>query len=287
MQEGFSKIKEVVSDPQSLMFEMRRKKKDLIFWIVGAVFTLLTFLFLSSRDYSFLLVLSSTAQMLSFIIIVLKVYSHQNCSGLSQNTFICYMILLSSRLSSTILYSGYLPSDKAGDWFYQLTEVISLVLAVLLVYMMRNPYRDTANIHDDSIDFITLVLPTIGLALLVHTSLNRNFVTDVLWTFSMYLESVAILPQIFLFIKKKGQIEAYTSHYVSLQGLSRLFSLIFWWDTYEELNNSLDDSYSLFHEYCGYFIIASQIIQLVIMIDYYYHYFKALFKGEKMDMNNI
>jgi hypothetical protein len=287
MQEGFSKIKEMATDPQALMFEMRRKKKDLIFWTAGILLTLITFIFLSSKDYSFLLVLSSTVQMLSFIIIIIKVYSHQNCSGLSQNTLISYMILLSSRLSSTLFFSGYLPSDKAGDWFYQLTEVISLVCSILLVYMIRNTYRDTANVHDDSIDFTYLAIPSLGLALLVHTSLNRNFVTDILWTFAMYYEAVAILPQIFLFIKKKGQIESYTSHYVALQGLSRLFSLIFWWDTYEELNTSQDDSYSLFHEYCGYFIILSQIVQLVIMIDYYYHYVKAILKGEKMDMNNI
>ena len=287
MNQGFSKIKEVVSDPQTLLFEMRRNKKDLIFWIAGIILVILTFTFLSSKDYSFLLVLSSTAQMLSFLIIIIKVYSHQNCSGLSQNTFISYMIVLASRLSSTIFYSGYLPSDQAGDWFYQLTEVISLISSICLVYMIRNTFRDTANIHEDSIDFTYLVVPTIGLALLVHTSLNRNFVTDVLWTFSVYLESVAILPQIYLFFKKKGQIESYTSHYVALQGLSRLFSLIFWFDTYDELNTSLDDSYSLFHHYCGYFIVISQVIQLLIMLDYYYHYIKALFKNETMNMNSI
>jgi len=287
MNKGFSKIKEVVSDPQTLMFEMRRNKKDLVFWIAGIMLVLLTFTFLSSRDYSFLLVLSSTTQMLSFLIVIIKVYSHQNISGLSQNTFISYLIVLASRLSSTMLYPGYLPSDKAGDWFYQTTEVISLVSSICLVYMIRNTYRDTANIHEDSIDFSYLAVPTLGLALLVHTSLNRNFVTDVLWTFSMYLESVAILPQIFLFFKKKGQIESYTSHYVALQGLSRLFSLIFWYDTYDELNSSFDDSYSMFHSYCGYFIVISQVIQLIIMLDYYYHYIKALLKNETINMNSI
>lgn len=287
MQDKFSKIKETVIDPQTLMFEMKKKKKDLLFWTIGIITTLLIFFFISSKDFSFLLVMSSISQLLSFLIVFLKVYNYQNCSGLSVNTMICYSILLGSRLCSTMFYYGYLPADSAGDWFYQLTEILSLVVCVLIIYMIKNTYKDTSDLYNDVVSYQYLAIPTLGLALLVHTSLNRNFITDVLWTFSMYLEAVAVYPQINLFQKKGGQIESYTSHYVSLQGLSRLFSLIFWWDTYNELNESIDDSYSLFHSYCGYFIILSQVIQLLIMIDFYYLYFKSLWKGEKMNVENI
>jgi hypothetical protein len=282
--DGFSKY---VKDPQALMFEVRRKRKDFIFWIAGFILILLVYYFISSWDYSFLMVLSSTTQMMSFIIILMKVYNSQNSSGLSLNTLISYIILLSSRLASTIFYNGYLPSDKAGDWFYQLTEVVSLICSVVLVISITTTFKDTADVHNDIIDFKYLALPTMIMALLVHTSLNKNFFTDVLWTFSMYLEAVAVYPQIFLFQKKGGQIESYTSHYVALQGLSRLFSLMFWWDTYPELNETIDDSFSLFHSYCGYFIIISQVIQLIIMLDYYYLYFKSLFKRENMVICDI
>jgi hypothetical protein len=285
--DGFAKFKEVVRDPQNLMFEMRKKRKDVIFWVAGILLTLIVYFFLSSGDYSFLIVLSSTVQMMSFIIILIKVYSYQNCSGLSLNTLICYAILLAGRLSSTLFYNGYLPSDKAGDWFYQLTEVIAFFCTLVLIYSIKKTFNDTANLYDDTIDFKYLVVPALLLALLVHTSLNKSFTTDVLWTFAMYLEAVAVYPQIYLFQKKGGQIETYTSHYVSLQGLSRLFSLLFWWDTYPELNDANDHSFSLFTEYCGYFIILSQVVQLLIMIDYYYIYFKSMYKGEKMTISDI
>lgn len=287
MQDGLNKIKDVVKDPQTLMFEMRKKRKDVIFWVAGIILTLIVFFFISSKDYSFLIVLSSLVQTLSFIIILIKVFSYQNCSGLSLNTLIAYVILLASRLSSTIFYSGYLPSDQAGDWFYQLTEIVSLICASLLVYLMMYTFRDTANLYDDNVEYKYLAGPTFLFALLVHTGLNRNFLTDILWTFSMYLEAVAVYPQIYLFQKKGGQIESYTSHYVALQGLSRLFSLLFWYDTYPELNEPNDASFSLFQSWCGYFIILSQLIQIVIMLDYYYLYFKSMFKGEKMIISDI
>jgi hypothetical protein len=65
-----------------------------------------------------------------------------------------------------------------------------------------------------------------------------------------------------------------------LQGLSRPFSLLFWYETYAELNETQANFYSLLQEYCGYMVIASQVIQLIVISDYYYFYFKSLCKGE-------
>jgi hypothetical protein len=145
---------------------------------------------------------------------------------------------------------------------------------------MKGKYHDTYDSQHDSLDYKYFVFPALAVAFLVHTNLNRNLITDVMWTFSMYLETAAIVPQLVLFHSKRGQIEKYTSHFVALQGLSRLFSLLFWYDTYAELNETQANSYSLLQEYCGYMIIASQVVQLIIMCDYYYFYFKSLWKGE-------
>ena len=280
-------IIEKFNDPEKLFFEIQKRKKDVFFWIIAI--TIITFItiFISSQDYSFLLVLSSLTQMFAFIIVVIKVYTFQNSSGLSINTLICYALLLSARLFTNLLFSGYLPSDNSGDWFYQLTEIISLLCVLLLIYLTLIVYTETSDYTNDKVPFYYLAIPTFILACIVHTSLNGFLPTDITWCFSMYLEAVAIFPQIQLFVVKKGQIETYTSHYVALCGLSRLLSLIFWWDTYPELNTQDGNSISLFCNYCGYFIVASQIIQLLIMIDYYYLYFKSLFKGEAMNTLNI
>lgn len=282
-----SKVKDFISDPQNIAYELKKKKKDVIFWVILLVTSLIIFLCLSDKEFSFFMVLSAIFQMSSFIIVTMQVYNYQNASGISLNSMICYMIVLLCRLSSTLFYNGYLPADTTGDWFYQLCEIVSVIAVALLIVFITRLFKDTEDSQYDTVDFKYLMLPTLILALLVHTSLNNNMLTDIAWSFSMYLESVAIYPQINLFAKKGGQIESYTSHYVSLQGLSRLMSLIFWWYTYEELNEELDESYSLFHNYTGFVLISAQIIQLLLMIDFYYHYFKSLFKGEKMNASNI
>jgi len=278
------KIKDMSKDPKILMYEMKKRRKDLIFWSSIIVVILLIFIFISSKDFSFFLVLSSLVQTCAFLIVLLKVTNYQDCSGLSANTLICYAILLFARLTSTLFYPGYLPSDSSGSWLYQLSDIISFLICILLIYLIYFKYRETSDIMSDGkIPFYILVLPSFILAIIFRSSLNDNFFCDVNWAFSMYLEALAIFPQILLFTIKKGKIESFTSHYVALCGLSRLFSLIFWWDTYEELNTT--DLY--FGKYVGYFIIGAQILQLIIMADYYYLYFKSILKGQAINTMDI
>ena len=152
---------------------------------------------------------------------------------------------------------------------------------------MIKKYKVTSDINLDTIKFYYFAIPCLIIGLLVHPILNSNFITDSLWTFSMYLQAFSIFPQIQLFTNKKGQIETYTSHFVALLGLSTVFSIFFWYDTYEELNNWSDISFPFFADYVGYIVIFSQALQLIIMADFYYLYFKSLLKGEQINTMGI
>ena len=278
------KLREMTRDTRILMFELKKRRKDIIFWFSVVFAILFIYIFISSKDFSFFLVLSSIVQTSAFVIILLKVTDRQNVSGLSANTLICYSILLFARLTSTLFYPGYLPNDSSGSWLYQLSDIISMLICCLLIYLLYFKYRETSDlILDNKIPFYILVVPSYLLAVFVKSNLNNNFFCDTNWAFSMYLETVAIFPQILLFTIKKGQIEKFTSHFVALCGLNRLFSLIFWCDTYDELNHSE----SFFGAYIGYFIIGAQILQLLIMADYYYLYFKSILKGNEINMMDI
>jgi len=69
-----------------------------------------------------------------------------------------------------------------------------------------------------------LVAPCVLLSLI----LNHEFsVMEILWTFSIYLESVAILPQLFM-VQKTGEAESITSHYLFALGLYRALYIFNW-----------------------------------------------------------
>lgn len=78
-------------------------------------------------------------------------------------------------------------------------------------------YRAT---HDPSIDTFRveyLVGPTFVLALLFHYAFSF---TEIMWSFSIFLEAVAIFPQLFI-LQRTGEAEAITTHYLAALGIYR------------------------------------------------------------------
>merc|ERR1711865_740850 len=82
----------------------------------------------------------------------------------------------------------------------------------------------TYNKDQDTFRYLFLIGPAFLLALLI----NHEFtVTEVLWTFSIYLEAVAILPQLVLLQRTKN-VDTLTGNYVFMLGSYRAFYLINW-----------------------------------------------------------
>ena len=259
------------------------KINDFIFWGILILIIIIVYILISSKEYSFLLVLSSLIQTFSFLIILLKVIKFKNCNGLSLNTLICYLLVLFGRLSSNLFYVTYLPNDDSGDWFYQLTEIISFILIIYLIYLIKIKFNETSDLNLDNIKYYYFTIPCLIIAFFIHPTLNSNILTDTLWTFSIYLQAFSIFPQIQLFINKKGKIENYTSNYIALCGLSTLFSILYWFDCYNYLNSWDIVLFPLFSQSVGYFILFFQFLQLFIMIDFYYLYFKSLCKRKEIN----
>ena len=259
------------------------KINDFIFWGILILIIIIVYILISSKEYSFLLVLSSLIQTFSFLIILLKIIQFKNCNGLSLNTLICYLLFLFGRLSSNLFYVTYLPNDDSGDWFYQLTEIISFTLIIYLIYLIKIKFNETSDLNLDNIKYYYFTIPCLIIAFFIHPTLNSNILTDTLWTFSIYLQAFSIFPQIQLFINKKGKIENYTSNYIALCGLSTLFSILYWFDCYNYLNSWDIVLFPLFSQSVGYFILFFQFLQLFIMIDFYYLYFKSLCKRKEIN----
>ncbi|XP_059816478.1 ER lumen protein-retaining receptor 2-like [Hypanus sabinus] len=92
-----------------------------------------------------------------------------------------------------------------------------------------------------------------------------------MWTFSIYLESVAILPQLFM-VSKTGEAETITSHYLFALGLYRGLYLLNWiWRFYSE----------------GFFdliVIVAGIVQTVLYCDFFYLYISKVLQGKKLSL---
>ncbi|CAI2174645.1 18484_t:CDS:2 [Funneliformis geosporum] len=68
----------------------------------------------------------------------------------------------------------------------------------------------------------------LGGCLLLALIFNYDFAfMEILWTFSIYLESVAILPQLFM-LSRTGEAETITTHYLFALGAYRSLYLLNW-----------------------------------------------------------
>lgn len=94
---------------------------------------------------------------------------------------------------------------------------------------------------------------------------------QILWTFSIYLESVAILPQLFM-ISKTGEAETITTHYLFFLGLYRALYLINWiWRFY-------------FEGFFDMIAIVAGVVQTILYCDFFYLYVTKVLKGKKLSL---
>jgi len=81
--------------------------------------------------------------------------------------------------------------------------------------------------HDPSIDTFKVAY-LIGPSFLLALIFNYHFTpTEVLWSFSIFLESVFILPQLFM-LQRTGEAETITTHYLAALGAYRALYIPNW-----------------------------------------------------------
>lgn len=90
-----------------------------------------------------------------------------------------------------------------------------------------------------------------------------------MWTFSIVLEAVAILPQLFQ-LTKTGEAESITTHYLVCLGLYRAFYILNWiWRWW-------------FREHIERVAVLAGIVQTLLYSDLFYVYYNRVFRGQKL-----
>ena len=99
---------------------------------------------------------------------------------------------------------------------------------------------------------------------------------QIIWTFSIYLEAVAILPQLFVLhryaaLEEYADIEKITSDYVVALGAYRLLYIFNW-------------IYRAYHEthYSSWIVWIAGVVQTILFADFAYYYVMAKMYGKKM-----
>jgi ER lumen protein retaining receptor len=122
---------------------------------------------------------------------------------------------------------------------------------------MLNDYKPT---HDPNLDTFRASYLLGGSAVLAVMFPYKYMPTEILWAFSIWLECVAVLPQLFL-LQRTGEAETITTHYLFALGIYRALYIPNW-------------IYRYFTE--GYFdkiAVLAGVVQTVLYSDFFWVYY--------------
>lgn len=117
------------------------------------------------------------------------------------------------------------------------------------------------NTWDPKLDILSvwyLIVPSAILSCIFRY--NGNVIVESLWAFSIYLEAVAILPQLAQ-MTKTGQAETITTHYLVALGGYRALYLMHWIYRYMSEYN--------FHDWIS---VIAGTVQTLLYADFFYIY---------------
>ncbi|OXB50934.1 UNVERIFIED_CONTAM: hypothetical protein H355_010219 [Colinus virginianus] len=157
--------------------------------------------------------------LLSIFLLMFKLYRSKNCAGLSARMQECYALVFCCRYVD-LLWS-FISVYNSG------MKIIFILSTLYLIYLMRwkPPISLTYDAKADNFNFWLYLLPPCFL--LAICTADSLLPSHVCWCFSIWLESVSIIPQLLL-LQKQRQVENLTSHYVACMGLYRLLYILNW-----------------------------------------------------------
>lgn len=198
--------------------------------------------------------------LLAIVVLLLKIWKTRSCAGISGKSQLLFAITYLARYLD--LFTTYV------SLYNSFMKVVFLAASFGTLYLIFAKFRATYDRNHDSFRVEFLLIPCAVLALLI----NHEFtVMEVLWTFSIYLESMAILPQLFL-VSKTGEAESITSHYLFALGSYRAFYLLNWiWRYWAESH------YDLIAIFAG-------VVQTILYCDFFYLYITKVLKGKKLQL---
>ena len=140
--------------------------------------------------------------LLSFVVMFWKLHTSKSVAGISLKTQELYVMVFVAR---------YL--DLFWNWlsYYNVVmKIIFIASSVAIVYVIRFgvPHKDTYNAEDDAFPYMYLIVPAALLGVAINQDYSSPF--EMCWAFSIYLEAVAILPQLFMLQKQGGAAGART-----------------------------------------------------------------------------
>lgn len=209
----------------------------------------------------------------SIIVLLLRLRVARNAQGISLRTHELFLLVFLTRYTDlfTTFYSLYNSVMKV----LYIASTSSIVYAIRL----QEPICSTYDRAQDTFRHWAFAVAPCGvLALLTHLISGGSLfsfvdIQEMLWTFSIYLESIAILPQLIV-LQRFREVENLTGNYIFFMGSYRALYIVNWiFRAYYEPGYR--------HHYVVYFC---GVLQTLLYADFFYYYLMSKRRGGKFSL---
>ncbi|XP_030972072.1 ER lumen protein-retaining receptor A [Quercus robur] len=201
--------------------------------------------------------------LISILVLLLKIYATKSCSGISRKTQELYALVFLARYVD--IFTEFI------SVYNTIMKIVFIASTLAIVWCMRG-HRVVRRSYDKELDTFRhyfLIAASLVLALLVHEKFTFQ---EILWAFSIYLEAVAILPQLVL-LQRSGNVDNLTGQYVFFLGAYRGLYILNW-------------IYRYFTEphFSRWIACVSGLVQTALYADFFYYYFLSWKNNAKLKL---
>lgn len=212
------------------------------------------------RDIIFF-ILGYLIQLTASAILLYQVSSKRTFYGLSQDMQVMFCI-------SCIVRCIWTLDTRLVETFFAYLELILSTAAAVGLVLYSYKYRYT-NVKHPPIFLSMYCLVPVGVVLSIFFHPGTAwFSYQTLIAFTMYIEALALIPQLYL-MRHMIEIEPLTSHYVGLLVIARMLRMVFWFEMYMLGENFID-------------LFISDLVHTILSADYLFMWCKKLKNGGRL-----
>jgi ER lumen protein retaining receptor len=211
--------------------------------------------------------LGDLSHVLAIALLLAKIWKTRSAAGISGKSQLLFAIVYMSRYLD--IFTTFISA------YNTVMKLMFITASCTTVYLIYFHFRATYDGNHDTFSIYYLLTPSALLALKFNDAYdgaeNYQYMIEILWAFSIYLEAVAIFPQLFM-VSKTGEAENITAHYLFMLGSYRGFYILNWIYRY--------------HTEGHFEIIAitAGIVQTVLYVDFFYIYVTKVLHGKKLQL---
>ncbi|CCH42079.1 ER lumen protein retaining receptor 2 [Wickerhamomyces ciferrii] len=200
------------------------------------------------------------SHLISILILLNTIQKSRSIAGISLKTQILYVLVFLTRyLDLTYRYVSI---------YNTLMKLFFISSSIYIVYLMIYKFKNTETEQIDTFPIEYLIGGSFILSLIFNYKFQFG---EILWSFSLWLESVAILPQLFM-LQRTGEARTLTTHYIFALGAYRTLYIPNW--IFRWISEGRVD----------YLAIFTGIVQTIIYSDFFYIYYHRVLKGFKFEL---